>query len=224
MKLKQYIEKNSDYRANINEIWPIILKECKQILKVYKSAVSKSYKSYSGLVFFRGMKWKGPVAELTPRQDRKPKDSDMETHVFADDIFKKKFGWKPRSEGVFVSSSRDMSHTYGDLYVFFPVDGFKFVWSENISDFWKHIPSVRKRSIMLRWESGNYDLTDEFKEFYSKEVKISKDLIEMSYIDTDLFAALKTSNEVMFKCKKYYCLTCNMFENYEHIIKLIGKK
>lgn len=69
---------------------------------------------------------------FTSRQDRRPQDMPIEIHNKYDELFLEKFGWKARSEGVFVAGGDRTS--YGTPFFFFPVNGYKFIWSPAIFD------------------------------------------------------------------------------------------
>jgi len=74
------------------------------------------------------------------RQDRIPKDMPQEISDEFDYMFKKRYGWKPRSQSIFVTGSHSSASAYGDtLYMIFPIGKFKFLWSSNISDLWTRI-------------------------------------------------------------------------------------
>lgn len=107
-----------------------INKECSQIIQEYKK---------TGKVLFRGSKSKGRevsphIYKCVPRENRRPKDTSLEHHMAMDALFKEKFGWYVRSEGVFTSNSPGTASSFGDLNLFLPVNGYKCVWSEHYSD------------------------------------------------------------------------------------------
>ena len=139
MRLIKYInEENKD-----NPVLEIIKKECSEILNVYEKV---------GLVLYRGLKdiaYKKEISnniyKVTPRKDRVPKD----THIFhqekIDNLFYKKFGWKPRAEGVFATQTKSQTVQYGASGIFLPVNGYKYIWSPKYkdlySDFFEHLNS-----------------------------------------------------------------------------------
>ena len=74
------------------------------------------------------------ITQVTPRQDRYPKDMPEFLHDELDSRFQKKFGWKPRGTGVFVISNKRDAGSYGDEYIFFPVGKYRYLYNPDISD------------------------------------------------------------------------------------------
>lgn len=107
-----------------------INKECSQIINEYKKA---------GRLLFRGSNSKGPevspnVYRCVPRTDRRPKDTNWTHHIEVNELFKEKFGWYVRSEGVFASTKTYSAASYGDLNLFLPINGYEYVWSRKYND------------------------------------------------------------------------------------------
>jgi len=135
MKLKnyltEYISDKNDVMAReedptLNETLKVLEKDCSQFIKE------------TGGFLFRGTNRKlgEPYKKMKARKDRKPLDTSTVGHELADKLFKKKFGWKVRSEGVFTTNRTTMARGYGvNVYMFFPVNGYKYVWSEDVVDF-----------------------------------------------------------------------------------------
>jgi hypothetical protein len=124
-RLKNYlIEEKIELDEFVNTLWD----ECSEILTFYQR-----HKEY----FYRGMRnvnmEKGYGFRIT-RTDRRPKDTPEDIQEMLDKKFKKKFGWKPRSEGVFANPDPSYASHYGKSVVIFPQNGFKYVWSPNIQD------------------------------------------------------------------------------------------
>lgn len=122
----------------------IIEKECSQILNVYKQA---------NTFLFRGMHSKDDFIKKTPRTDRIPKDMDNDNHEEIDEYFKKHFGWGGRSEGVFCSSRFSTAGGYGDsVYIIFPSNGFKFLWSDEVEDLYSHLNDYYEGGKEEEWQ------------------------------------------------------------------------
>lgn len=128
-----------------------IKKECSDIIREYKQTKN---------CFFRGsnstrlVHLEGDVFKGIPRKYRRPKDTNEELHHDIDDIFNKKFGWKPRSSGVFVSPSRHSITQYGNHYIFIPKNGFKIIYSTTILDLYSdHLESFIPLSDRLEDDS-----------------------------------------------------------------------
>ena len=157
MRLKSYINENTNIAQKIT-------RECSDILSLPNP-----------LTLYRGSKKEVNIANrFIPRTDRIPSDIKMEIHNEYDKLFYEKFGWKARSEGVFASGSKRIS--YGKPYLFFPVNGYKFVWSPDIFDLY-----TSKFNSITNIEKG-------FK----------------AYTDGNLRKAVLSGNEIIFKCKAYW--------------------
>ena len=141
----------------------------------------------------------------------------------------KKFGWKARSEGVFTNTVNYRS-LYGHPYLFFPEGNFKFIWSPYAWDLFsfnfltfpievgvnKKDRNLTSDEIMtLKYKLLKKDLS------FTKEMKCLEalDIILDTYKDTDLDAAMKTRNEIVFKCDYYYMVD----DSEKHIREIINK-
>lgn len=110
----------------------LVKEECSEIISIYKKA---------GSVLFRGTKSErrkpidddNKIYKVVPRKRRNPKDTDKETQKILDNLFNQRFGWKPRSHGIFAAGLQS-SQYYGIPHGFFPVNGFEYIWSPKIDD------------------------------------------------------------------------------------------
>lgn len=122
------------------------------------------------------------IMKLEPRRDRRPRDMMSYNQKLFDECFYDKFGWKPRSEGVFTLP--DSPHTdnaglrYGDKFIFFPIGNYHYVWAPGIFDLYS--------------SEGRY---------VNKEA--AKRLVDR-YINDDL--PMGSPLEVTFWCKTYYII------------------
>jgi hypothetical protein len=115
----------------VENVREILSKQCSEIYNFYK---------LKGEFFFRGAKRNNDAFLLeTPYQNRAPKDTPQDVSKLLDDAFERKFGWRPRSQGVFGVSNFDTARLYGQVYILFPVDGFKYVYSATIKDLYLHL-------------------------------------------------------------------------------------
>ena len=100
-----------------------------------------------------------------------------------DKLFVEKFGWKPRSEGVFCGTE-GQALMYGNLYSVWPLDAFKFVWS----------PSVRDMFVDVIWP-------------YKRNPEATNlQTIVNTYTDSDLKHAIRSAGEISLHCKSYYAI------------------
>lgn len=125
MRLQQYITEKYDNEF-WNDWWPLIKRKCMPYLKDVKDTGSTNF-------FSRGMS--GPQFQIKDvRTDRRPVDTSIEIHNYWNGVFYKKFGWKPRSEGLFVWSKRG-GYVFSEFSrIIFPVGRYKALWSPYVSD------------------------------------------------------------------------------------------
>lgn len=215
----------------------------KQLNKLASPAAFESH--WNHCFFYRGISSVESIIEKKPRMDRRPKDSHIKLTAWMDDAFESKFHWRPRSEGVFATGSGEMANGYGhQVYMFFPSNGFKFIWSPEISDIYRDLhfgdyydtetPSIRSKLFTL-WlkkydvglaghetEEGFWEPEVSFDDYLKTHDETWKEKIEAvvkkDYKSTDLEAAMRSGHEVMFKCDKY-CATV-----FQHYLGSIGAK
>jgi hypothetical protein len=184
-------EEQTDLQSLVN----MLKRDCKPYINAIKSCRGFLYRGYSSTTSLSN--WgEGPIYfRKTTRMDRKPKDMYPGTHDKLNKLFYKKFGWKPRSEGVFCTSDRGTTSGYGDTFFLFPIGTFKYVWSPEIEDLWTHIKSHISQRV------GKSKVPD---------IKAIVD----SYTDKDIAKAIDSGYEVSIKCKEYYIVYFYSIFNY----------
>jgi hypothetical protein len=197
MRLKHFITESKDIDiAFIKKL----KKECKEYF--YESRQFKK-----NLPLYRGMKKRISTYEIiTPRKNRKPLSTDPVVHELLDEEFKKQFGWKPRSEGVFCIGDYPPG-MYGERYYIFPIGKLDFLWS----------PYIKDLTVSLD-HSGIF--TTDYKLDPEVPLETVNDVVFQlvsTYQDDDFLAALRSVNEIMLKCKKYYALNVKVVESSAEI-------
>lgn len=95
--------------------------------------------SFETLEFYRGVSDK--VSSKYPsiirtRKDRKPRDTPIHIHEWADSWFKTSFGVGYRSQSVLVTPNRVTAQFYGTHCVrVIPLGNYSFCWSKKYADF-----------------------------------------------------------------------------------------
>lgn len=191
-RYNQYIKEDSyslDDKINslskeYKEFWWLdrnkLIEASKPIIDMLKKDCSKFIEDIkgSGSLLYRGNnKFVDEFGVFDVRKDRKPSSTNKDLSQLIDMSLFDKFGFKPRSEGVFTTSNESDASIYGQVFLFFPIGNYKYIWSEQVGDLYTDITSI-----------------DEFDKF--------KD----TFIDTDLKSAIKTGNEIVFICDKYYLI------------------
>ncbi|MCK9371503.1 hypothetical protein M0R04_16435 [Candidatus Dojkabacteria bacterium] len=208
-----------------------ILTNCSEYIKDISYCSSKLYRGTR----YNIRTWK----KLSTREDRRPRDTKQYVHDKFDEKFAKKFGWKARSESVMVISNKGYAGAYtedtpGNTCIFLPINGFKYIWSPKISDFFVVVKDLwpwegnHNQILPLgsRIATINKDVLDMFKlnmitllkEIDKKECikdldktsntdEISDmvaDAIVSTYTKKHLCDAINKEVEIMFKCDAYY--------------------
>jgi len=193
MRLQRHLNEQEEFIINpmddfqvrlFTEYVPLIKKECKAFLNETKACKKFLY---------RGLRLKDdPHVGFEvgiPRQDRRPTDTDKRTQRLFDKAYEQKYGWKPRTTGVFTSNDVGGTYGYGWTHLIFPVGKYRYAWSPEVRDFFIH------QGRMKISQRNDIHVLGEMMELV-KEYKDSKDLCKI--LNT------KKSFEVILGCKKYY--------------------
>jgi hypothetical protein len=172
----------------------IIEKECSEICDIYRKKGGISF-------LYRGSEnYYSQFQKIKPRTDRIPTDTNPEMSNYLDELFYKKFGWKPRRTGVFCTGDLMKTYHYGNSsYIIFPKNGFEFIWSNTIKDLYN----------LLTWNNIQ-DLFLKNKLKPDKSFEDELNLIINSYKNKDLYKAINSKNEIMIKCDYYYVINNNL--------------
>jgi len=225
MRLIRFINE-SDWFEKKDSAIAMIKEDCKPVLKEIKKAKK---------LIWRGAKIQNSlITRRRTRMNRKPLNTNIEIHEILDQLFKKKFGWRARSQSITGTSNEDSALMFGDRpYLLFPIGEYEVIWRKNIGDFIQVIPLWVEdffemkagkskndiRRIIEIWSRGILKGIDADDPDVEKIllVKIKKDLeYEVSKCTSGkLSQALKGRHELMFKCKEYYLVEGNMQEALE---------
>ncbi len=170
---------------NENKVYENIRKDCSKILGFYK-AYNFNY------FLWRGSRKHWSWDKIVPRKDRKPLDTPLKLHQLLDKEFQKKFGWKVRNEGVFVTSDPVTASRYGKEYIFLPANGFKYIFNWKIPDLFIRL--------------GSLGVIDETNTLNMSKWEHHKDSIINNYESGNLVDAFRHGVEVVFKCDFYYLI------------------
>jgi hypothetical protein len=211
MRLRRYI--NEDYQVGhktyptqtegwldwCENEWPkikkLIRKDCGPWLSAIKGCQHKAA--------FRGVSNTDILKDLTfikaIRQNRKPKDTNRADHIALDNGFEKAFGWRPRSQAMFIINDYSVAQAYGTPYLVFPVGKFKFIWSNHISDLYG---GIRRYA----------DLTD-------PDPLIAANALRELYTEEGLCKAMNSGGEIMVGCKYYRAVSTVVVREFRDITK-----
>ena len=122
--------------------------------------------------------------------------------IILDKFFNKKFGWMPRSTGVFYTGDFSVAGQYGNAaYSIWPIGPFKFLWHPRVPDLFEALWDIQNT-----W--GYWIDHPEILESFVKD-----------YTDKNFQKAIKSKHEVMISCKNYYLVRSS--DSYDK--ELIGE-
>lgn len=198
MKFHNYIIVEDDkLKKGLDYYVPKIKKECKPFIDDIRGA--------AGTLFREDRKNRDkPIWKKITRTDRRPLDSPKFIHDAIDKMFKKKYGWSARSEGLFCWAMRFTdSLTYGNWLVF-PAGNYEYVWSPDVDDLWGTLKDFDAN------DPGAVGSTiDTFKSVYLPKYKNDKIKMAISY-----------GNEVMVRCKYSYLCRLELIEPLNEALDL----
>lgn len=172
-----------------------IVRDCKPFLDqwegkpLWRGIRGVAFASNHSMMDVNGSPVKVSWMKRAVRSDRVPKNTWDEASEVVDTYFLDKFGWRPRSEGLFVTGSYSRADQYGIVYLIFPIGQFNFLWSPNVPDLYYQMP-----------ERG--DVPPE------QLVSYIDDRLDAAKFQTDdLNSAIDHGVEITVHCKNYYALS-----------------
>ncbi len=205
MKLYQFV--NEEYKTpktieteeEMDKVIEIIKKDCKPFLKEFNMFHNPIYRgSNKDEMSIQHM------MKIRSRRKRKPKDTPKHLHDLMNDLFFKYHGWKPRSEGVFVTHDRSFAGQYGWQVFFFPKGKYQYLWHPQVKDIYATV-----RDIINDDESGiEYGLMprDIRKEEVTDYLVEELERVIKNYQSTG-YQQEQEKNEAMFKTWEYYMVS-----------------
>lgn len=184
-RFEQYINEGETDEETVENIIATLQKDCKPFLKEKK-----------GRVLYRGTRSYEDIEIKVRRKDRRPSNTPEFISKEIDKLFQKKFGWKPRAQGIFASGDRYATRIYGECHLFFPIGDYRYIWSKEVKDFYR---DEYVDDYVLRRDTGVVE--DWIKEATGK------------YQSNDLVGAIKSRSEIMFDVGRYYIVK-RKFEDY----------
>lgn len=144
----------NDRPVKMNNLFKALSKHCKEIIKVYKELNKNTFTAQRFV--YRGIRANDDALYGKPFEARKPKDSSAELHDMVNNAINSLGFEANRENAMFVTGDRSQASGYGySLYVMFPVDGFKFTWSQTVKDL--VLDSGKKQQMM------DSDIIDEIR-------------------------------------------------------------
>jgi hypothetical protein len=138
MKIDEVILKPGERKTynSFNRAWPIVVRNCSDILSLYKNNFAKNGVINNCTVLFRGIIH--PPSDIfkgRSRNDRKVvTGSDQNAANLCDQLLRYAGFSAVRGNSLFCSSSYEHTVVWGKSYVVFPVNGFTYGWSKTHSN------------------------------------------------------------------------------------------
>jgi len=212
----------------------VLLQRIKQDCKIY---LDMNPLTINHLALYRGIS--GNLAQsrlITVRKDRRPRDSTDCMHYAFNEYFKEKFGKPYRSISVFCTGDPDIANEYagsGTNHVIFPVGDFDYCWSPQLSDLFGEFEYKLNHNIVNDFHRQLLELPPDTKlseEQYNEIQEIEAidpdnyciELVNyyfnhkpVEYLENQNFEqAIKSGNEIMIDCDKYYAINQNTYESW----------
>lgn len=187
------------------------------ILDLIRRDCSDFLKESQGYYLYRGMpKQSDEFIKITPRTDRKPKNSSPVVHDMFNEAFYERHGVKDiRSRAIFCTGSEYDSEIYSHgkiSYIIFPVDGYTYWWGQESSDVF-----IDYRDFLIKNDYKYSPLAGEYPDGSMEEFI---DFAE--YTNTNLVRGIKSKNEIMILCKEYYGIRLDTKVDIEKLFKNIN--
>ena len=179
----------------VEQYFPFLKKKAGKAIAAMKKAKKGMWRGVAGTT--------DPFIRKQVRLDRKPRDSSIGFTEMMDDYLEGAFGWRPRTQGTFVTSQQSQASRYGKMYLVFPVGNFKFVWSKKYKD------------------TMDFFNTIKFKEPQEMEDAIANEIKNFS--NSDLPSAIKSGKEVIIQTPEYFAIAEDwLLDNHEKLKEGLG--
>lgn len=188
---------NSDDYADIKAI---LNRDCAPYIEVLKQT--------RGHPLFRGSDSgrppSGNLTKISPKLERKPKDTPIDIHNFMNSRFQAKFGY-PFRNGIFASGEQRTAAHYGLVNILFPIGKLNYIWSSQVDDLVYVIDRIYTKDEFDDEDTINQNpqLAQEFE-----------NLID-TYKSVELDRCILSNHEVIFANDCYLV----SLSDYEYIIK-----
>ena len=153
-KIQEYITEKEKKELQVYGIINVLEKHCMPFINEMKRAGLKDW-------FFRGSNHirSKKMIKIKPRKDRRPTDMQESMQEYLDDLFYEKFKWRPRSEGIFVTSSKNTAKNYSkSIGIFIPIGkNYKYVYNPQTADLYSEL------------DDDDIQTPDEYDEYFDED-------------------------------------------------------
>lgn len=227
MKLNQIVLQESQVeitREHVDAWTSAIIDECEPFLN----------EGGSQITLYRGDDESQPfMAKRTP-SNRKPKDIPPQLHRALDNWFENQFGIPYRSQSVFATGNRRQALEYGDVFLFYPIGQYSYLWGERPHgwDLFQTFKSTRFLEYIDTYhdqygidedglensEIGGSINLDVLLQHYPNEISnAAMDFFKQNVTwnhNNDLDDAITDGGEIMFHCEEYFIVNANALSQH----------
>lgn len=194
MKIFEIVQ-NKPKNFSDNKLIEFIERNCSDCLKDYR----KTHR-----ILYRGLRRVDDnIFVGTSPINRKSVDLPMLIQNIFDDKFKQLHFDARRSNSIFCVPSAWTANKYGNAYMIFPINGFKFTWSPKVWDLYNYIGGLENASKEVVKDTIMITKSMSLKEFQK----------EFKFINENFSKALKTSNEIYIH-GKYLALNYYKYDDF----------
>lgn len=204
MRLEKYVINEAGRHTRVehetmDQLGETIRRDCKPYLNEF-GAGRWVYRGYR--FTYKDRRDKLNILRNTPRKDRASMNMPDDIQNYIDDMFKKKFGWRPRKEGVFTTNRGWTAMDYGNSQIFLPIGNYKYIFNPQVDDLYMMTPRESVRKVI-----NKEGMTPDMKERYEKW----QDSLE-GFRNNGLSPYLggNVGSEVIWDCKAYYMVDSDL--------------
>lgn len=206
---QKYFLDDPDIPDDDKKIISMIHKDCGTFLRS-KSRYQKCFRGHKRTF--------SPYKMLVPRKNRRPSDIPIEVHKIFGEAFQKKFGWNPRTTGVFCAPNTTIAELYGNEHYFYPVGNFKMLYSKGVDDF---LNTLKDQGFIKGAQKG-WDYTP--SNVYDFENTVEEIVSKYEQDTNNAKDALDSWAEIMCQCKSYYMVNTVWQTKYYEAINCICRE
>ena len=199
MNFYKYINEAKSF----DKIFSILQKDCSYYFNLLKKL------RLDGRIFRATKDNISDIKKFQTLTNRQPRDMNPVIHALLDKEFYKKFGWYPRSQGVFAQ----MGHAndieiYGKIYYIFPIGKFSILGAENIKDLFMYLQD--DWLLVTKQDYISDALIEKYREYIQDEI--------IPQYTTNYKKLYYSSSEISINCKEYYLVNEYLIrENYRTV-------
>jgi len=205
MRLKQYMIEtiNINDETSFDDIIQFLWRKCNPFLKDLLKPGWNGEFLYSGIPKLRD------IYIDTIRKGEQETYTNKSIEDGFDRMFYKKFKTKFISESIFCTGDPDFARNNGSVFIIFPINKYKFVYSTNKKTYYNRATSNEIISARNEYYYDD-DTFNKIVDMYAYEI------IKKYYRNDSIINAIKSGNEIMVHCKEYMAIS---YEKYYDKLK-----